>query len=209
MRFGEEYKPEYPENKLRLPKEKSLKKYLLIIITGLVLGIVLGALLWGIGSRLNKLVVDSTDDYSAGVLNLKINTPAPDFILENLSSEKVSLSDFNGNVVVLNFWATWCGPCVIEMPMFQEYYENYSPNLVVLGVNIQQDINEVVPFVDELGLSFEILFDNDAKISNLFGAFGLPTTVIIDQKGTIRYKHIGLMSKNQFESYLKELGVVE
>jgi peroxiredoxin len=138
-----------------------------------------------------------------------VDKPAPDFSLQNLSGQNVQIQDYRGKVVLVNFWATWCGPCVEELPLFQKYHELYSPEFVVLAIDNQETVDKVQPFVDQLGLTFEILLDLDASVSVLYQAFGLPTSAIIDQEGMIRFQHIGIIGEEQLQNYLTQLGVIE
>jgi thiol-disulfide isomerase/thioredoxin len=135
--------------------------------------------------------------------------PAPDFVLDNLSGRQIHLTDFQGQVVVINFWATWCGPCVREIPMFEEFYQQYSPDLIVLGVNQEEKPELVQQFVGDLDLSYEILLDRNAKISGLYGVIGLPVTAFVDAEGILRFQHVGIMTEDQFTRYLMALGVMQ
>jgi len=138
-----------------------------------------------------------------------VNAPAPDFELENLTGAIKHLSDFQGKVIVLNFWATWCGPCTLEMPFFQEVYESYGSEIAVLAVNNQESVDKVSPFVEELGLTYEILMDNDGGIATQYQVLGFPTTYFIDPNGIIKFLHVGVLTKEQLDGYLNLLGVIE
>lgn len=110
--------------------------------------------------------------------------PAPDFTLEDLSGKRVSLKDLRGKVVVLNFWATWCPPCRLEMPSMEKLHrELKEKGLEVVAVNIKETKNEVSKFFDELGLTFSALLDRDGRVSEEYGAWAIPLTYIIDQRG--------------------------
>ncbi len=139
----------------------------------------------------------------------QVNAPAPDFELENLTGEITHLSNYQGKVVVLNFWATWCGPCTDEMPFFQEIYENYASEIAVLAVNNQETVDKVSPFVEELGLTYEILMDNDGGVATQYQVIGFPTTYFIDPNGIIKYLHVGVLTEEQLDGYLNLLGVLE
>jgi thiol-disulfide isomerase/thioredoxin len=136
------------------------------------------------------------------------DSPAPDFALADLSGNTVSLTDFRGQVVVLNFWATWCGPCVEEMPMFQKYQDQY-PDMVMIGVDAEEKPQTVIDFLSDKGLSYLMLLDEKAIAGDLYQVLVLPTTYFIDEEGTIRFRHIGVISEAQLEAYLGSLGVVE
>ena len=121
--------------------------------------------------------------------------PAPDFTLPTLDGDSLSLSDFRGQAVVLNFWATWCPPCQAEMPELQETYTKYSAGgLVVLGVNQAEDRASVQAFMQERGLTFPVVLDEQYDASQQYQVNSLPTTFFIDRDGIIRDIVIGQMN---------------
>ena len=137
----------------------------------------------------------------------ELGRPAPDFELVNLSGEVVRLSDFKGRPVLINFWATWCGPCRLEMPAIQERYTQLSPRFEVLAVNFDESADKVEVFVDELGLTFPVLLDPGAKIQDLYRVRGYPTTYLVDANGNIQVHHVGFMTEEQLDRYLEQVGV--
>lgn len=186
------------------------KKEFLIVGMGLVLGAGLGLLVYfgftpGGGSA----------NFSDGVGNAgkipgtSVGSPAPDFELETLTGERIRLVELRDSVVMLNFWATWCGPCALEMPLIQERFEQNTPALRVLGINFAEPVKEVQDFVDQYGLTFDVLLDPEASVQQLYKVRGYPTTYVIDKEGIIRTHHIGIMSENQLDQYLENLGVGE
>ena len=134
-----------------------------------------------------------------GTTSCKIPAPmegflAPDFELITLNGETLSLSDFRGKVVLVNFWASWCPPCRSEMPAMQEIYQQYGPDdFVILAVNNTQADNlaDIQNFVDERGLTFPILLDNTGQVSAAYQVRSLPTSFFIDREGIIREVVIG------------------
>lgn len=115
---------------------------------------------------------------------MKDKKPTPDFTLPDPDGKKVSLKDFRGKVVFLNFWATWCVPCREEMPAMEKLYQEFKDkNFVVLAVNVKDRKQEAVNFVKELKLSYPMVIDPDAQVGLLYGAWGLPTTYLIGPKG--------------------------
>lgn len=132
---------------------------------------------------------------------------APDFELINVEGENVKLSDYRGKSVLINFWATWCGPCRLEMPAIQARYEQYSPELVVLAVDNDESQEIVAAFVDELGLTFPILLDFGAVIQDLYRIRGYPSSLFVDANGIIQVVHIGIMTEGQLDGYLAEIGI--
>lgn len=133
--------------------------------------------------------------------------PAPDFTLKDLQGNEVSLSDYKGQVVLLNFWATWCGPCKIEMPWFVEFQRQYKDKgFTVLAVSLDDDIDPVAPFVEKYGLNFPVVWGDNETADKFGGVAALPTTLIINREGEIIGSHTGLVSKSiyveQIESVL-------
>ena len=119
--------------------------------------------------------------------------PAPAFTLSDISGKKVSLSDFKGKVILLNFWATWCGPCTAEMPSFNRLYAAFkNDDFVVLAVSIDSSEKPVQSFVSAKGITFPVLMDPDKEAYfDLYAVFALPTSFLIDRKGMIVEKILG------------------
>lgn len=134
---------------------------------------------------------------------------APDFTLSNLEDETVQLSNFKGNIVMVNVWASWCKPCQYEMPAMQRIHEKYSESgLVILAVNntYQDNFSDVVDFIDKNNLTFPILLDRTGEVSKLYQVQALPSTYFIDQYGIISEVIIGgPMSEALIESKILEL----
>lgn len=122
----------------------------------------------------------------------EIGKLAPDFELSSLDGQVVSLSDFRGKPVFLNFWATWCGPCRFEMPFIQEMYEGLSSEgLVVLAVNLREDPARVREFVATFGFTFPVLLAADPEVPLAYNIRGIPATFFIDENGIIQDIKIG------------------
>ena len=113
--------------------------------------------------------------------------PAPDIQLPDLQGREVRLKDFRGRYLLVNFWATWCGPCKLEMPSLETLYRRFGPDrLVVIGIsNDMFGATVVKPYVEAQGLTFPILLDPQLDASNAFGVVSLPTTYLIDPRGNI------------------------
>ncbi|VAW77324.1 Thioredoxin family protein [hydrothermal vent metagenome] len=119
---------------------------------------------------------------------------APGFTLENLDEEKLSLHDFRGQVVMLNFWATWCPPCRREIPSMESIYQDLGKDgFVVLAINEFEEPDHVFAYTGQLSVdpTFPILFDRDSTVAQLYGVKGLPTTVLIDKQGKVVYRAVG------------------
>jgi peroxiredoxin len=131
-----------------------------------------------------------------------VGSPAPDFRLMDLQGKPVALSDYQGKVVLLNFWATWCGPCRVEMPAMEALYRGMqSKGLEILAVSVDQEGTAVTrPFQEALGLSFPILHDQDYEVGLTYGARTLPMTFAIDRKGVIRQLVFGARDWNSPEA---------
>jgi peroxiredoxin len=134
---------------------------------------------------------------------------APEFALKSVSGDTVHLSDFRGKVVLVNFWAVWCPPCLQEMPAIQNVHENYGEQVVVLGVNTGDTRQDALRFMDDLGLSFDVVLDSNYEVENLYRVRGLPSTFFIDPNGVIQIQHIGFMEESLLMGYLAEMGVKE
>jgi len=120
--------------------------------------------------------------------------PASDFELENMEEEIKKLSNYKGKVVLLNFWATWCPPCIREMPSMERLHQQVNAEgFNVIAVNQMEDADQVFAFTGQLEIdpTFEILFDKTSSVSNAYAVRGLPTTYLIDKKGNIRYRAVG------------------
>lgn len=132
---------------------------------------------------------------------------APNFSLKDADGRTVQLTDYRGKVVLLNFWATWCGPCKIEIPWFTEFERKHKDQgFAVIGISMDDEgWASVKPFLSEYGVNYRVLMGNET-VSQLYGGVdSLPTTFIIDREGRIAAVHIGLVSKSSYEHDLNQL----
>jgi peroxiredoxin len=137
---------------------------------------------------------------------VKEGNQAPDFTLESLDGGKVSLSQFSGQVVLVNFWATWCPPCRAEIPDLETAYQSHwQDGLVVLGVDVSESREAVEPFVKELEMTYPVLLDEAGHVFKAYRVSGLPMSVIVDREGVIRVRHTGQLAASQLERYLAQL----
>jgi peroxiredoxin len=117
---------------------------------------------------------------------------APDFALPAREGGDVRLSELKGQVVMINFWATWCGPCRQEMPLLQQLQAKYEPlGFTLLGVNVENDSAAAQAWLQGMPVSFPILFDRKNEVAERFGVEGMPSTVFVDRAGNVRYVHRG------------------
>jgi thiol-disulfide isomerase/thioredoxin len=130
------------------------------------------------------------------------------FTLKDVDNRDVQLSSFKGKVVLLDFWATWCGPCKIEIPWFIEFQKKYGKDgLQVVGVSVDDTVDKLKPYVANAKMNYVVLqgLDHD-EVQDAFGPmFGIPVTAVISRDGRICAKHVGLSSKDTFETEIKSL----
>jgi thiol-disulfide isomerase/thioredoxin len=130
---------------------------------------------------------------------------APNFELAAMVGNAVNLSQYKGQVVMINFWATWCGPCRQEMPLLEQLYKKYKPmGFAMLGVNVEPDSSGATEWLKATPVTFPILFDTDSKVSKLYAVSGMPSTVIVDRKGQVRFLHRGYKPGDENE-YLNQI----
>jgi len=118
--------------------------------------------------------------------------PAPDFTLKSADGSNLRLSEFRGEVVMINFWASWCAPCRQEMPLLDELYTQYQPlGFTILGVNVEENPTKARQLLKKLPVNFPVLFDSKSDVSKLYNVVAMPSTVLVDRDGNIRYLHQG------------------
>jgi peroxiredoxin len=142
------------------------------------------------------------------VSSLALANAAPDFTLPSSTGENVRLAEQRGQVVMLNFWASWCGPCRQEMPLLDAMFQRYSSaGFVLYGVNVEEDNTDAIKLIKQLGVSFPILYDAESKASSLYQVDAMPTTVLIDKKGQIRFVNRGYKAgdENKYRDQIREL----
>jgi thiol-disulfide isomerase/thioredoxin len=139
--------------------------------------------------------------------------PAPAFQLSGRGGKAINLAQYKGQVVMINFWATWCGPCRQEMPLLEDIYKKYkSMGFTMLAVNVEPDSSAAEAWLGKLAkpVTFPVAFDTDSKVSKLYKVAGMPSTVFVDRKGNVRVMHKGYKAGDenfylsQIRSMLKE-----
>lgn len=166
-------------------------------MSGLAVGLILGGLIF-MNNGMGRRVDDSRAAPAAG-------KPFPEFSLSELDGEIVSLDQFKGQPVVLNFWATWCEPCKAEMPLLQSAIVQ-NPGLVVLGINYDEGPTAVRNFLVSNDVSLPVLLDPGGRIAGQVQVFGFPTTFFIDAEGILQATHIGQLDESLLQSYLAKIG---
>jgi thiol-disulfide isomerase/thioredoxin len=130
---------------------------------------------------------------------------APDFTLPSLDGPNLRLQEQRGRVVMINFWASWCGPCRVEMPHLARLYEKYrGSGFTVLAVNIDESPQKAASLATQLGMRFPVLLDTDKKVSRLYDLSTMPSTVLVDRDGRVRYLHRGYRDGYE-ETYDKQI----
>jgi DsbE subfamily thiol:disulfide oxidoreductase len=135
-----------------------------------------------------------------------VGRPAPTFRLPTVDGAAIALDDLRGRPVVLNFWATWCGPCKAEMPELQALADRRAGGVSVVGVDMQESAEEVAPFLASLGITFPIVLDRDGTVTRRYLVRGVPTTFLIDGEGIVRDINVGPVTRDLLEEKLAGLG---
>ena len=131
-------------------------------------------------------------------------TPAPDFSLPNLAGQPVRLADFRGKIVIIDFWATWCPPCIFQVPELNKFWKTHQAagDVMVIGVAVDADGVEVVgPWAEEQGIEYTIVI-GDESLAREYGALGFPTLVIVTPEGNVDSLHVGLIEVSELEALI-------
>ena len=155
----------------------------------------------GFAGALGALLMAASLAVAAG------NAQAPGFSLPDKSGGPVALKDFDGQVVLINFWASWCGPCREEMPLLDELYQRYEPlGFTMLGINVEEDTVAAEKFLQGMPVNFPVLFDRENSVSKLYDVIAMPSTVIVGRDGSIKYIHHGYESgdENVYQDQIRQ-----
>ncbi|WP_438350821.1 peroxiredoxin family protein [Paenibacillus sp. FA6] len=178
---------------------------------GIAIIIVLILVIWGIYDY-TKNNTDQTKannlQQTAENIGIKKGNKAPDFELLNLDEQPVKLSDFLGKKVILNFWATWCPPCRVEMPHMEKISNNHEEDVVVLSVNLTHTEKSQIgvdEFIEKLGLTFPVLLDTKGDVANQYQIIAYPTSYIIDSQGIIQEIFQGAINDDIMEKEISKI----
>jgi thiol-disulfide isomerase/thioredoxin len=134
------------------------------------------------------------------------NNKAPEFTLTSTDGKDIKISDYKGKIVILDFWATWCGPCRIGIPDLIELQKEYGKDIVVIGISLDDETKEaVVPFMKKIGINYPVLYGTFEVTQQYGGVEGIPTTFVINRNGEIVDKHVGLVPKSEFIDQINKL----
>jgi peroxiredoxin len=167
--------------------------------TSILLGVLLAATL--------AITYSSSPEVSASIKAAKDRKAAPEFSLRDAQGTELKLSDYGGKVVLLNFWATWCGPCRIEIPWFVEFENTYRDRgFAVVGVSMDEDgWQGVRPYIKQHQINYPVVLGADTVAQRYGGIESLPTTLLVDREGKIASRHVGLVSKSTYENEIGRL----
>jgi cytochrome c biogenesis protein CcmG, thiol:disulfide interchange protein DsbE len=195
--------------KLRRSRRKSSPPYAAIFVGAglLILGVVAVLLLGRPEQAANSPASSSPPSSNEiSVVPASVNFPAPELALSDLSGTQESLADYEGQVVLVNNWATWCPPCKAEMPTLLAYYEEHKDQgFSLIAIEAGEPAEEVAEFVDAYGLTFPVWLDPQNKALMAFQNQGLPNSYVIDREGTVRLAWTGAISKSMLEKYVTPL----
>jgi len=125
---------------------------------------------------------------------------APDFTLASNKGGNIQLADLRGKVVMLNFWASWCGPCREEMPLLDQLHQRYqSQGFLLLGVNTDADVAQANQLLEDIPVDFPVVYDTSGQVSDAYGVDAMPTTLVIDREGKVRFQHRGYSPGDEIE----------
>jgi len=183
-----------------------------LLISIVAVGLIATSLLVIILANLPKSPAGANSPYDQSINQHEaapiVGAQAPDFALLDLEGELVRLTDLRGQPILINFWATWCGPCRLEMPIMQQRFEEFGDQgLIVLAVNFDEPQSIVQAFNSEIGLTFPILLDPGAEVQRLYRMRGYPASFFVDQDGIIQAHHVGLMTEDQLDENLALIGI--
>jgi len=179
------------------------KDRILLLLGGLGLGLIIGGgILWS-----NQIFASASQ--AADQQPVIVGSPIPDIELPNLDGEVVRISGFKGKPLIINFWATWCAPCKLEMPLLQQTAQKFDGKLSIAAINFQESEKVVADFANKNQIELIILLDEKGEIAQKFRVHAFPITFFIDESGIVRAIHLGQLNKDLVEENLLLLGLKE
>ena len=165
-----------------------------------------------IAFSVNSFCVDknesNTKSKNAEIVILKLDeNKAPDFALKSSDGKTIKLSDYKGKVVIIDFWATWCPPCRKGIPDLISIQNDYKNDVVIIGISLDSEktLKDVPGFIKSYGINYPIVYGDDKVVAAYGGIEGIPTAFVVDKKGNVVDKHVGLVSKDTYVNKIKEL----
>lgn len=176
--------------------------FLVIPVLGIIAAIVLAIGEGGLGGQASA----TPQAVPSNFVSL-VGQPSPDFILSGIDGQEHRMSDYKGHVVFVNFWATWCVPCRIELPALQQFVaEQGTAGAQVLAVNVGESGAQVEAYFNENKITgLNVLLDSEVEVYSAFGVNALPTTFVVDQDGIIRFRHFGMLQPGDIQGYMQKL----
>ena len=190
------------ENPIKKNKPGSKIWGLLFLGIGLILAGIAAGILWipKIASNLKP------DDTGGSVVPIKVNFSAPELALKDVTGQASALKDYQGQIILVNNWATWCPPCKAEMPALEEFYTRHKDQgFVLVAVEAGEPTEEVAQFVKDYGLTFPVWLDPQNKSIRVFKNYNLPNSYVIDREGVVRFAWTGGISLKNLEKYITPL----
>jgi peroxiredoxin len=180
-----------------MPNQSSFQR----VIAFLVIGI--GLISVGVATMTMIALRQSQATSQLTARPVEVNYPAPELTLNDLDGNAHSLSDYRGQVALVNMWATWCPPCREEMPTLQAFYEDYSnAGFAIIGLNDGDPLLDVRDFVNNYGLTFPVWLDPTYSSETVFGTINLPSSFLIDRQGRVRLQWVGAITREALEKYV-------
>lgn len=182
-----------------------MNKKIIIILVLVIAVIGIGGLLYFENPK-DEVIVEPVEEpvEKTATTEIAIGNIAPDFTLKNLSGDDVSLSDYKGKIVLLNFWATWCGYCDMEMPDLQKL-DNENDDIVVLAIDVMENLDIVQEYINEGGYDFEVVLDSDGEIAKTYLVSAYPTSFFIDEEGVLLGEIRGMMTYEHMNEILNKI----
>ncbi len=189
------------------PKRRGVSPTLVIFLLFPLLGLIAAGIFVATNSPGSANAVRTPEPVTLPPPKAVANSPMIDFTLTSLDGKTVHLSDYQGRIVFLNFWATWCTPCQRELPAFRQFLaQQPADGPTVLSVDVAETSDQINAFLTKFEISgLNVLIDSDAKVSDSYGIFNMPTTFVIDEEGVVRYPKYGAMTIEDLNSYVAAL----